>query len=50
MDNLITKMYEAINVYGINSKEALDISQELDVVIAKEQLAMYSSYKETIRQ
>lgn len=34
------KLHKAINTYGLNSVEALNASQELDIYIVKEQKAL----------
>lgn len=45
MEQLIREMNEAIEKFGIGSKEALEASQRLDVEVAKQQQAIYSQYK-----
>lgn len=37
MEELRKKMYKAIEKYGLNSKEALKLSQELDILVFQEQ-------------
>lgn len=38
------KMYEAILNHGVSSKEALEISQELDILVSTKQKQIYSNY------
>ncbi|WP_332833463.1 aspartyl-phosphate phosphatase Spo0E family protein [Clostridium perfringens] len=37
MEKLREKMYKAIEKYGLNSEEALKLSQELDILVFQEQ-------------
>lgn len=42
MEELRKKLYHCIRLYGIESIEALNVSRELDILVAKEQ---YNSLK-----
>lgn len=44
IDLMKMKMSEAIEKHGISSKEALDISQELDILISIKQKEIYNDY------
>lgn len=44
IDLMRMKMSEVIDKYGISSKEALDISQELDTLISIKQKEIYNDY------
>lgn len=48
MEMLVQRMYEAIEKYGVGSKEALEASQRLDTEVAKEQQRIYMDYKASI--
>lgn len=37
MEELREKMYKTIEKYGLNSEEALKLSQELDILVFQEQ-------------
>ena len=47
MEQLIIEMYEAIDKFGVGSKEALEASQRLDIAVAREQNRIYTEYKAT---
>lgn len=45
IENLRETMHDMIKNHGINSGEALEISKQLDVTVAKKQMLMYRNYK-----
>lgn len=47
MEQLIIEMYEAIDKFGVGSKEALEASQRLDVAVVSEQQKIYAEYTAT---
>lgn len=49
MTKLVKEMHEAINKYGIGSKEALIASERLDKEVSKRQREIYERHKNDIR-
>lgn len=45
MERLIFEMNEAIEKFGLGSKEALEASQRLDREVSKQQQIIYDKYK-----